>query len=50
MSVKLKNAPKTFNWENPSLERIWLIKKDDILQGTLDSDEVDYIDIKEDIL
>ena len=47
---RLIKTLKTFNWENPSLERIWLIKKDDILQGTLDSDEVDYIDIKEDIL
>ena len=47
---RLIKTLRTFNWENPSLERIWLIKKDDILQGTLDSDEVDYIDIKEDIL
>lgn len=47
---KLIQTLRTFNWENPSLERIWLIKKDDILQRTLDADEVDYIDIKEDIL
>lgn len=47
---KLIKTLRTFNWENPSLERIWLIKKDDILQRTLDADEVDYIDIKEDIL
>ena len=47
---KLIKTLRTFNWENPSLERIWLIKKDDILQGTLDADDVEYIDMKEDIL
>jgi len=47
---KLLQTLKTFNRQNPSLERIWLIKKDDILQGTIDYDEVDFIDIKQDVL
>jgi len=47
---KLIQTLRTFNWQNPSLERIWLIKKDDILQGTIDYDEVDFIDIKQDVL
>ena len=41
---------RTYKWENPSLERIYLIKTDDILRDTLDEDDVDYIDIKKDIL